>query len=720
MQTIYTGQGIAKDCIVGDVQMNRYAIFNGLELPRRIGSNLVVTPLGVDKAATPTSTTISATAGSLTDTKWYAWVAVYASNRYVRPVGALDGSGSMTRGNPSLPKSYQVSGASKAVDVVVPTTSQAGITYVLLYRAVASSSAAEAEAGPFFYVGQAVNTGATVTITDGTADADLTGLPAVEENNYPPNAYRYAVAISGYIFAGGNFVLGAANNCTVTLGSSTVTADADIFYDGIKGWKFKCTNDVSGGVDGTGLFYVNYVDAHTLQLVDGVGVAKNYDGTVAGSGRAFLTYLPGNVLRWSKKSEPEAWPLDNSIDFEGTITGLIQIPNQPLLLVCTDRPSMFLLDTNLIGTSSFKTNKYLISTTYSASSHYSLVPVEGKVRGIDASLGCIFEVEGTNVKDITKDVVPRIWSYLSPDLNVVRNWHCAYDQKQKLFGAFVTFQNAHRMIDFCIGQNVITGSWFFNWEKDLLCTGDYRDPVSGEFLVLGGTQGFTTDGAVWGRIWAPGVYDEWYPGGLRSGTIIASTGALSFTVDNTDENLHTANGGLKGRWVLITDANDEHEQLGYILSNTTNSITLSSVVQGTSQPLALNPLPVLGCKFYIGLIECRWGPKLFDFGDPDTPKVVTEVWCCVVDHDTLNMPFLRVYRGFDTEYAKQITLQEHRYHDKTRTQTLANVVSNKLESTQRWAVSWHDRSYGPVTLRSISLVYAVAPMALKPATRSSV
>jgi hypothetical protein len=442
-----------------------------------------------------------------------------------------------------------------------------------------------------------------------------------------------------------------------------------------------------------------------LRLLDAEGVAKNYDGALAGAGQTFVLYLPGNVLRWSKKGEPEAWPLLNSIDFEGTITGLIQVPNQSLLLVCTDRPSMIILDTNLIETASFKTNTYMVSTTYTATSHYSLVPVEGKIRGLDASLGCIFELDGTSVRDITKDRVPKIWGYLSRDSNAIKNWHCAYDMKQKIFGAFVTFQNAQRIVDFCIGQNVITGTWFFNWEKDLLSTGEYRDPVTGEFMILGGTQGFTDSGAVWGRIWAPGIFSEWLPGGLFSGIIVASTGDLSFTVDNTDEDLHTAHDGLKGRWVLVTDANGEHEQLAYILSNTANSITLASVVQGSNVPNALDPLPVQGSRFYLGLTECRWGPKLFDFGDPDVRKKIQEVWACTVSHDPDNLPFIRMYRGFDTPYVEQLQLEERLYLDHERMQTLANQVSAKLESAPRWGMSFIDRSYGPTTLRSLTLVF---------------
>lgn len=707
MNNIYTGQGIAKDCIVGDVLMNRYAIFNGLELPRRIGPSLDVTLLGVDAAPTPTSAVLSATPGSLTDTKYYGWVAVYASTEYTRQWSVLDGSGNMTRGNPSaVARTLQITGANKAVDVTVATTAQTGITHVLLYRSLGMTDNADALAGPFYYVGQAVNTGASVTITDGLADSEYTGI-AVEWDNYPPNAYRYATNINSFIFAGGNFPLGATYTCTVTGGSPTVTLDSDILYDGVKGWKFRCLSDTTGGLDGHGLYYATYSDAHTLTLVDETGTPKNYDGSLAGAGNEFTLYLPGNVLAWSKQGEPEAWPLDNVINFAGDITGLIQLSAQPLLLVCTDEPAMYLLDVNLIGTHNFITQKYVVSRTYSATSHYSLVNIEGKVRGIDASMGCIFEVNGTSVTDITKRTVPRIFSYLSNNMTYIKNWHCAYDRKQKLFGAFVTYQGAHRIVDFCIGQNIATDSWFFNWEKDLLCTGNYTDPVTGEFMVLGGTQGLGDTGAVWGRIWCPNVYDEWFPSGLRSGTIVSATGT-TITVDNTDENLYTDYDGLVGRWVLVTNANDETAQLAYIKSNTADTITVDTVIGGATS-LGFDPLPAAGWKFYIGLIECRWGPKLFDFGDPDTRKKVQEIWMCVHDHDTENLPVVRVYRGMDIGYLEQVTLEEQRYLGLDRSQTLANRVAAKLEPAERWGMSVLDRSYGPMTIRSISVVFLAAP-----------
>jgi len=702
---IRTGQNITKDCVVGDRAMDRYAVFNGLERVRRIDKNENATIMGVDAATNPTAA-LDAGAGGITGGGWYAWRAVYASRTYTRPVPVLDDSGNYTRGNMSPGSvTLNIPGANRQVDVTVPGINQAGITHVLLYRSLASATEADAQDGPFFYVAQAVNIVGNVVINDTIADG-VVGIVA-ETDNFPPNAYRYAVAANGYIFALGNFPIGANLTCTVTPGSSVVTLDSGVaFYDGIRGWRFKCTNDGSGGIDDAGLYFVNYVDGQTLQLIDAEGNPVNYDGDLSGSGQLFTTYLPGFVLRWCKFSEPEAWPAENLINFEGDGTGLIQLPNQPVLLVCTDQPTMYTLDLNLVGTTSFKTNKSTVSTEYTATSHYSLCVVDGRVRAIDARKSCIIETDGTNAVNISGSFVPKIFEYLSKDLNAIRLWHCAYDQRQKLFGAFVTFDGAQRLIDFCVGQYTLTGGWFFNLEKDLLCTGYYVHPETEEFMVLGGTEGPGEDhGGVWGRIWCPTVYDEWIPSGsLRSGTITSVANSLSFGVDTTDGDLATIGDGLIGRWVMVCDAKGEYAQVGYIISNTVSGIVVNRVINGLDNT-QFSPAPEVGWKFYLGLIECRWGPKKFDFNDPDVLKKVIEIWCCVHNHNEADPPFVRLYRGFETGYAEQLTLTERIYMDNTVNQSLTNKTSGKLEPVPRWGMAWYDRSYGATSLHSLTIVF---------------
>jgi hypothetical protein len=696
---LYTGQNLGKDCVVGNQTMNRYAIFNGLEYPRRIDDNLSATKLGVDAANNPSVFVPDGAGGSLTADSWYAYRVVYASAIYLRPVSVLDGSGAYTRGNPSPIVAVQLGAGDTKVKLTVDVSAQEGMTHTLIYRSLSNTTRADAIAGPFYYVGKVSAAGDfTDTLADGSVGQ------AVETDNFPPNAYRYAVEANGYIFAGGNFPLGDGLTCTLTPGSSLVSISEEWIYDGVSGWSFKALSDSVGGVNGAGLYYANRYNSNTIQLIDANGDPLTYDGSLSGSGHKFTLYLPGYALRWCKYNEPEAWPTLNLINFEGDIIGIAQMPNQSVLVVCTDEPATYVLDLTQVGTYAFKTNKRKISTEYAVSSHYSLVPTEGRLRGVDSHAGAIIEINGVSVNDITRPAIPRIFRHLDEDENRIKNWHCAYDPKSHMFEAFVGLRGSHRVCDFGICQNTITGSWFFNLEKDLLSTGMYQDPETGEVMVLGGTEGFGSYGGRWGRILCPTVYDEWVPSGtLRSGDITDILGTLSFEVDNSSNDLAE---DLSGLWVLVCDDNGEYGQMGYIVSNTANTITCQSVIGGASST-AFAPSPTVGWKFYIGMIEMRWGPKRFDFDDPDVDKKVYDVYMTISDYDQSALPFIRIFEGLSQGYWKQLTLQEDKYPDGDANDTLHNKKDSKLTATPRWGLSVVDRSYGPTIFRSLTVVFSM-------------
>ena len=93
MSQIFVGaaQGITKDCVVGDRLMNRYAIFNGLNAPRRINANMEMELLGIPQGTAPYYL-IQYSGGGMTPGKWYAYKIVWASTQYRRPVPVNDGS----------------------------------------------------------------------------------------------------------------------------------------------------------------------------------------------------------------------------------------------------------------------------------------------------------------------------------------------------------------------------------------------------------------------------------------------------------------------------------------------------------------------------------------------------------------------------------------------------------------------------------------------------
>jgi hypothetical protein len=224
-------------------------------------------------------------------------------------------------------------------------------------------------------------------------------------------------------------------------------------------------------------------------------------------------------------------------------------------------------------------------------------------------------------------------------------------------------------------------------------------------MTLGGTQGLATGGAVWGRIWCPDCYDEWIPPAtLRSGTVVSATDVL-LTVDvSGGVNLNTLYGGLKGRWVLVTDAEGENAQYAYINSNTVDTITIASIV-GTVTPFAFNPIPVAGWKFYLGLIEFRWGPKRMEFGDPDLHKKVDEVHLVMSDYTSTDLPIIRLYRGMDSAYTIQKRMIESKYIDGNATDGLYSRYDSHIGDTPRWGVSVIDRSYAPTTLKSLTVIF---------------
>lgn len=712
MESIYTGQGIAKDCVVGDRNMNRYGVFNGLERPRRIDNNLNATILGFDVPVV--SSIVNNAGGGSMAGAFYSYRVAYASSIFTRPVAVLDNSVSYTRGNGSAASTGQTISGSATLTVV--GSSDAGVDKILVYRSAGQTTAIAATNGPHYLAKVVSNAVGNVVIIDTTVDADL-GAVAIETDNYPPNSYRYAIQAASYLFAGGSFPLGTGYTCTVTPGSATVTVSSPILYDGIRGWFFRLPDDTTGGVNGQGLYYANYVDASTLQLIASDGTAMNYNGSLAGAGQTFTLALAGNVLRWCKFAEPESWPLENTIDFEGEITGIGLMPNLAQVVVFTDQPSIWMLDLGSIGSDSFKKYKRLVSSEFSTSSHYSICPVDGKLRAIDFPRKCIIEFDGYTVKDITKIVIPDIWRYLDQSYTKSTNWHCAYDQAYHIFGAFVTFANSHKTIDFCIGQNTITGGWFFNFEKDLLCTGKYVDPVTNELMILGGTEGNDGFGAVWGRIWTPGTYTEWLPAGfLTSGTITAAD-ATTITVDNTALSLYTLGSGLAGRWVLVTDANGENSMMAYIATNTANVISVWSVVNSASAT-QFSTIPQAGWKFYIGMIEMRWGPKRFDFNDSDNDKNVVEVVLTATNYNEDDLPVIRTYRGFEPGYTTQNTLIPATFRslaDGTpglHNQCLYSRYESHGEPTPRWGVAIVDRCYEQTAFRNLSIVFN--PIGVRP------
>jgi hypothetical protein len=707
-------QGDYKENYAGNSRMNRYGVFNGVERPRRIDElhtlddkgNLLL--LGYDPPSSCPQVSDIVDLGQMASGAWYSYKYIGLSSFYQRPVPVSDDTKAMTRSNPSPVSSaiyLDMHPPDRATSVQMDYIPRKDITHLGLYRTTAKDSSNAALAGTWQLVMVTSNASRAqpITVIDMLPDA-LLGME-IETDNFPPPAYRNATEAEGRIWAGGGRAIGSGLTCTVTKGSWGVTLDTagKKFYDGIRGWTFSVLGDTSDGLDGLGHYYAWYISDTILQLRDADNNPYPYEGE-SGSGKQFVCFLDGRVLRWSKYQEPEAWPLTNASLMRTEVTGIKQIPNQPMLAVVTDMPEIRIFDLTSVGTPQFYTSMQ-ISDEFTAY-QFTLTPVEGRLRGLDTWRGCIWECDGTSVRDITRGILNDVWKYLSLDTEKQENWHGVYDAHQKIFAEFVTLSTSQRTVDFSILQNVRTGNWWFNWEKDLLCSCPVFDPKTGRWMAFGGTEGLGSSGGTWGRIWTPDHYNDWvYPNSLISGDITAATPTV-VTVDNSGgTDLQTAGDGLKGRWVLVTDANGENEQLGLITNNTVDTITVDTVYGGNDDN-QFNPLPDSTWKFYLGLIECKWGPKRFVMEDPSEMKQLVEFYARIKSADPNNPPFIRTFRGIETTHRRQVSLSRSAYVGQTKTEQWRNDPSKgMLEGCLQFGLTFFDRSYEPIEVEDITLVF---------------
>ena len=105
------------------------------------------------------------------------------------------------------------------------------------------------------------------------------------------------------------------------------------------------------------------------------------------------------------------------------------------------------------------------------------------------------------------------------------------------------------------------------------------------------------------------------------------------------------------------------------------------------------------------MIEMRWGPKRFDFGDPDIDKKILEVQVTMSDYNESDLPFIRLYRGLESGFTYQNALIESTYRDGDKNQNLYSRYKSHIEPTPRWGVAITDRSYDKTALRNLTIVF---------------
>lgn len=639
-------------------------------------------------------------AGTLTHEYWAAYAYVYATSRFPFVESDLAVNGKLyPRSNASPITTYQYIGAgARKTDGTVTKTTEIGIDKIWLFRTPLFATQAEAqtagEAGQLFFLSEIANNGiaGTATWTDNNL---VSSFDQIQSDNYAAAQFQYVEYYDPYWWGFGNNTLRAIAAWTNTgpggvariVCLNGLTEDGQIFGGndswvgtGRDGQNISFNGITTGGFDGNGTYRFKFIP------VAGV-VAAYYAATIDGTtpvalpieslGAAVTIQGPATTLYRSKARNPFSWGFTQTIGevnvpqqyaFKvggGLGTAIKVIPNNATLkLDCEFPAKCYTLNLRAAGSASFENTLRVISDVYSVSSHHSqfaAVTQSGQtvLWGVDFKNFCIVQCDGNSQIPISSPI-PKLMRGLSTNRARQLLTHGVYDPRTELNCIWVPTANAITMVNYLIFQHAPTGFWGTSLEHDILCSATIQDTLTGATKTFIGTEsGFL------GQALVKGVYSNWLPdSGLFFGTCSLAT-ADSITTAPVAEEFNTEQDGLVGNWCLVTDPDGKQEQWARIcncnLSGHTITFDLIRPYIG-GVITAFNPVPAVGWKFYIGIIEARL-LKFLDFNLPQTDKQLLELWLTQENVDPATAgTLIRYYRERENTYKQFATLQ-NKYDD---------------------------------------------------------
>lgn len=673
--TIITGtQKRVKDSFASSPVVGLALRVNGEEKPKIIDARGNVFLAGIEA---PTVAPVGAVAaGGTIPVGFYGYVYVYASSRFpfVESDRAINGK-LYPRSNPSpaLINEYTPGNRQVTAGTLTKTTA-AGITTIWLFRTVKFASLQEATtaaaAGFAYFHSEYVNDGiaGTVAWTDNNPIESVVGQ--VQVDNYIAPQMQFAVYNDPYWWGFGNLPFAAEaswdNSHTGSKGKITLTG-ADTWFDGRNGQTLTLEGIETGGFDGNGAFKFLWLTSTTATVTtDGVtpvALPSTGSGTVTIQG-------PATTLWRSKPRNPFSWgfteiigdtivPQQYAFKVGGGLgTALAVVPNSAILKLDCEYPTKCLsLNLRAAGTSAFEGTLRTVSDVYSVTAHFSQFPAvtqQGNtvLWGMDFKNFSIVQSDGITQVPIGNQI-PLTLRALTQDRTRQLLTHGCFDPNTELNCMWVSSRNGLSLVNYLIAQHAPTGFWTVTNEQDVLCSAAIEDTLTGGTKIFVGTQTGLLGQALVEDMWANWVPDN----GAISGTVFSATGS-SITISGADPPFSIVDDGIIGNWVLVTDPTGQQEQLARISAVTAYVLTFDMVRPLISGPVtAFNPIPALGWKFYIGLIECRL-LKYFDFANPQTDKQLMELWLTQQNVDTLNGgTLIRWYRERTNAYTQFAPLQ---------------------------------------------------------------
>lgn len=657
---------------------------NGEERTKIIDRNGNVYPAEIPQpTAAPALSNIAG--GTLTNDRWYAYRYVYAAaTNYPLVENELSINGHIyPRGNPSPKLSLKVPAGpstNRTIRVTVNFSTRADIDEIWIFRTAAYTSQPEAdnaaEAGLAYYIGKVTNVpgGGTTAYDDGNPTP---GVDQIELDNYPAPTFQFAVYYDPWWFGFGNFTF---HQNVIWDTNGLITLQSGKWFDGRNGQFLTLSGITTGGFDGLGGYKFLWVDDTTAYAtLDGSNPVTPTTFPAMGVGTNTIT-IQGNAttIYRSKGRNPMAWGWTRVVGNLRTAqlwalkvgggqgTAITVVPNEPILKADCEFPAKcFSLNLQLCKDyDSFSKSKRIVSDVFSVTSHWSQftamtpngIPV---LWGMDYKNFAILQSNGLTQVPIAGPV-PKILRRLTRERPRQLLSHGIYDPYTELNCMWVTTEDSVSLVNYLIFQHAPSGFWGFVDEKDVLCSASIPDSTTGEIKTMVGTET-----GLYGQAFARDYSYNWLPeSGLYSGTVSGATLTTITAAEAGVSPFNTVDAGLVGNWCLVVDENDETEQWCRIAGVTATTLTFDIIVsyEGTSLNM-FDPIPSVGSKFYIGLIECRLR-KLFDLQLPSTDKRFLELWMTQRNVDTsLADPLLRLYREREeTDYVGQFTLERNSYN----------------------------------------------------------
>ena len=677
-----TVQTRVKDTMASSPSVGIAVRANGEERTMIIDRNGNVYAAEIPSPANAPGLAVPIAGGTLVLNLWYAYRYVYAASTNYPLISnefAINGA-IYPRGNPSPKASRQITaGANKTIPVTVDYLNRADIDKIWIFRTAGYTTQAEAdnaaEAGLAYYIAEVTNVPGPGTATYNDANGTQ-GVDQIELDNYPAPTFQFAIYYDPYWFGFGNFTFYQPVTWDT---NGLITLTSGKWFDGRNGQFLTLTGITTGGFDGLGGYKFLWVtDTTAHATIDGINPVTPASFPAMGVGTNYITIQgPPTTIYRSKANNPLSWGWTNII---GTLrsaqvwalkvgggqgSAIAVVPNEPILKVDCEFPAKcFSFNLQLAKDyNAFFKSKRTVSDVFSITSHWSQftamtpnnIPV---LWGMDYKNFAILQSNGLSQVPITGPI-PKILRRLTETRSRQTLSHGIYDPYTELNCMWVTTSDAVSLVDYLIFQHAPSGFWGFVNDRDVLCSASIPDSTTGKIMTMVGTET-----GLYGQAFTPGYNYNWLPEtGLYSGTISARTTTTITAAEAGLSPFNTADAGIVGNWCLVVDENDETEQWCRIAAVTATTLTFDIIISYAGTSLTqFDPLPDVGSKFYIGMIECRLR-KLFDLQLPATDKKFIELWLTQQNVDTSIVDTLvRLYRERnETDYMAQFATLQNTY-----------------------------------------------------------